>query len=127
MEGKKAMFLASYFKKGKDATEMQRKKKVCAMYGEGDAIDGLCQKWFVKLGAEYFSLDDAPQLGRPVEVDRDPIETLSENNQCYTTWEIDMSPWCRSAVVCKPTYPKHPNQEFRIICTSLVMLTVLMF
>ena len=100
MERKKAMFLASYFKKGKDATKMQRKKKVCAMYGEGDAIDGLCQKWFVKLGAEYFSLDDAPQLGRPVEVDRDPIETLSENNQCYTTWEIDMSSWCRSAQSC---------------------------
>ena len=33
-------------------------------------------------------LDDAPQSGRPVEVDSDPIETLIENNQPYTTWEM---------------------------------------
>ena len=31
---------------------------------------------------------DAPWSGRPVEVDSDQIETLIENNQCYTTWEI---------------------------------------
>ena len=35
-----------------------------------------------------FSLDDAPRSGRPVEVDSDQIETLIENNQHYTTWEI---------------------------------------
>ena len=35
-----------------------------------------------------FSLDDAPQSGRPVEVDSNQIETLIENNQCYTTQEI---------------------------------------
>ena len=33
-------------------------------------------------------LDGAPQSGRPVEVDSDQIETLIENNQCYSTWEI---------------------------------------
>ena len=33
-------------------------------------------------------LDDAPRLRRPVEVDSNQIETLIENNQCYTTWEI---------------------------------------
>ena len=33
-------------------------------------------------------LDDAPQSGRPVEVDSDQIETLTENNQRYTTREI---------------------------------------
>ena len=27
-------------------------------------------------------------LGRPVEVDSDQIETLTENNQHYTMWEI---------------------------------------
>ena len=42
----------------------------------------------MKFHAGDFSLDDAPRLGRPVEVDRDQIETLFENNQCYTTWEI---------------------------------------
>ena len=33
-------------------------------------------------------LDDAPRLGRPIEVDRNQIKTLIENNQRYTTWEI---------------------------------------
>ena len=35
-----------YFKKGKNATSMQR--KICGVYGEGAVIDGTCQKWFVK-------------------------------------------------------------------------------
>ena len=35
-----------YFKKGKNATEMQ--KKICAVYGEGAVTDQMCQKWFVK-------------------------------------------------------------------------------
>ena len=56
-----------YFKKGKNATDTQ--KKICAMYGEGAVTDRMCQKWFVKFHAGDFSLDDAPQLGRPVEVD----------------------------------------------------------
>ena len=33
-----------YFKKGKNATEMQ--KKICAVYGESTVK--MCQKWFVK-------------------------------------------------------------------------------
>ena len=60
-----------YFKKNKNATEMQ--KRVCAVYGEGAMTDQTCQKWFVKFCAGDFSLDDAPQLDRPVEVDRDQI------------------------------------------------------
>ena len=48
----------------------------------------MCQKWFVKFRADDFSLDDAPRLGRPVEVDDDQIETLIENSQCYTTRQI---------------------------------------
>ena len=35
-----------YFKKGKNATEMQ--KNICAVYGEGAVTDQTCQKWFVK-------------------------------------------------------------------------------
>ena len=38
----------------------------------------------MKYHARDFSLDDAPWLGRPVEVDSNQIETLIENNQCYT-------------------------------------------
>ena len=36
-----------YFKKGKNATEMQ--KKICAVYGEGTVTDWTCQKCFVKI------------------------------------------------------------------------------
>ena len=50
--------------------------------------DRTCQKWFVKFRAGDFSLGDAPQSGRLVEVDRDQIETFIENNQCYTTQKI---------------------------------------
>ena len=35
-----------YFKRGKNATETQ--KKICAVYGEGAVTDQTCQKWFVK-------------------------------------------------------------------------------
>ena len=56
-----------YFKKGKNATEMQ--KKICAVYGEAAVTDQMCQKWFAKFCAGDFSLDSAPQLDKPVEVD----------------------------------------------------------
>ena len=73
-----------YFKKGKDATETQ--KKICVVC-EGAVTGQMCQKWFVKFCAGDFSLDDAPQSGRPVEVDSDHIKTITENNQCPTMWE----------------------------------------
>ena len=38
--------------------------------------------------AGNFSLDDAPWLGRAVEVHSDQIETLIENNQHYAMKEI---------------------------------------
>ena len=47
------------------------------MYREGAVTDQTCQKWFAKFHAGDFSLDDAPQSGRPVEVDSDQIETLT--------------------------------------------------
>ena len=68
-------------------------KKLCAVYGEIAVTDWTCQK-FVKFPAGDFSLDDAPQLGRPVEVDSKQIETLIENNQHYTTTEMaDIFKW----------------------------------
>ena len=36
-----------YFKKGKNATEMQ--KKICAVYGEDAMTDQMCQKWVCKV------------------------------------------------------------------------------
>ena len=87
MEGNKQHFwhiMLYYYKKGKNTTEMQ--KQTCAVYGEGAVTDRMYQKWLVKFCAGDFSLD--PWSGRPVEVDSDQIETLTENNQCYTAWEI---------------------------------------
>ena len=75
-----------YFKKGKNTTEMQ--EKIYAVYGEGAETDRMCQKWFAKFHAGDFSLDDDLCLGRPFEVDSDQIETLTENNQRYTTQKI---------------------------------------
>ena len=50
--------------------------------------DPTCQKWFAESCAGDFLLDDAPWMGRLVEVDRDQTETLIENSKCYTMWEI---------------------------------------
>ena len=57
------------------------------MYGEGAVSGRTWQMWFVKFCASHFSLDDALQSGRPVEVGSNQIKTLTENNQCYTTQE----------------------------------------
>ena len=72
-----------YFKKGKNATETQ--KKIC---GEGAMINRTCQKWFAKFHAADFLLDGAPWSGRPVEVNSDQTETLIENNKHYIMQEI---------------------------------------
>ena len=75
-----------YFKKGKNTNEMQ--KKICSVYEEGTVTDQTCQKWFAKCRARDFTLEDAPWLGRPVEVVSEQIKTLTENNRCYTMREI---------------------------------------
>ena len=66
-----------YFKKGKNTTEIKKKrfKKICGVYGEGAVTDQMCQKWFGNFHAGNFSLDNAPWLGRPVEVGINQIET----------------------------------------------------
>ena len=74
-----------YFKKGKNTIKMHENY---AMGGEGAVIDWMCQKWFTNFCAREFSLDNAPQLGRPVEVDSNQIETLIENNQHYNNQHI---------------------------------------
>ena len=58
------------------------------MYGEAAETEQMCQKWFVKFCAGDFSLDYAPWLSRLLEVDNNQIETLNENNQFCTTWEL---------------------------------------
>ena len=70
------------FKKGKNTTEIQ--KQIYTVYGEGAVTDQTCPKWFAKFCVGDFSLDDATQSGRPVEVDSNQIKTLPENNECST-------------------------------------------
>ena len=69
-------------------TQLKHTKKICALYGKRVVTDRTCQKLFAKFRAGDFSLDDAPWLGRPDEVDGDRIKALTENKQCYTTQEI---------------------------------------
>ena len=68
MEEKKQNFwhiMLYYFKKGKNATETQKRicvatetqKRICAVYGEGAVTDWMCQKWSAKFHAGDFSLD----------------------------------------------------------------------
>ena len=74
------MLVLHHFKKGKNATETQ-KKKIHTVYEEGRTTDRTCQKWFAKFHAGHFSLDDAhTQSGKPVEVDSNQIKTSIENN-----------------------------------------------
>ena len=54
---------------------------ICAVCGEGAVTERTCQKWFVKVHAGDFLLDNASRLGRPVEVDSNQIKNLIENNQ----------------------------------------------
>ena len=86
-------------------------KVISSVYGEGAMTDWMCQKWFVKFHARDFFLDDAQQLGRLVEVDSDQIDTLIENNQCYTTWEIaDILKMSKSIKL----FVKMKNMSFRV-------------
>ena len=57
------------------------------MYGEGAVTDWMWEKWFVKFRAGEFLQGHAPGSGRPVEVDSDQSQTLTENNQHYTMRE----------------------------------------
>ena len=78
-----------YFKKGKNVTETHTQKNhICTVYEEDAATDWAFQKYFGKFHAGDFSQDDAPLSSRPVEVDSNQIETLTENNQHYIIREI---------------------------------------
>lgn len=68
----------------------------------------------MKFCAGDFLLDDAPQSGRPVEVDSDQVEIFLRM--------IRVTPQGRQWA-----YSKYPNQLLNIIYTSSVMLITLMF
>ena len=69
---------------------------MCAVYGEGAVTEWTCQSGFVKFRAGDFLLEDASQLGRPVEVNCDQIRTDFSN---WDNWEQSMlyhagDSWC---------------------------------
>ena len=74
----------------------------------------MCQKWFAKFCTGDSSLDNAPWSSRPVKL-----------------IEIKLRHYLRiiNIVPCKrePTYWKYPNRAMSNICTSLVILTALMW
>ena len=78
--------------------QLRHIKKICAVYGEGAVTDEMWQSWFVKFCAGDFLLDDAPQSGRPLDVDNDQMKTLMR-----TINFIPQGRW--------QTYTKYPNQE----------------
>ena len=60
--------------------------KICAVFGEGAVTDwSHVSKVVCEVSRQRYFAINAPQLGRPVEVDSNQIETLIGNNQGYTT------------------------------------------
>ena len=53
------------------------------MHGEGAVTGQTREKRFAKFHAEDFSMDYASRLGRPVEVDSDHTESLTEQWMLY--------------------------------------------
>ena len=78
--------MAYYFKRGKNATEMQEKN--CAVYEEGAVTERVRSGLRSCMSESSRWTMDAPWLGGPVEVDSDQIKTSVENSQHYTMWEI---------------------------------------
>ena len=85
-------FMFYYSRKVKNTTEMQQKIVQCMEKNMSKVVcEVLCWRFF---------LDEAPWSGRPVEVDSNQIDTITENNQCV----IPCRRW--------PTYSKYPNNKF---------------
>ena len=98
--------MLDYFKNGK-----KYNWNICAAYAEGAVTDWTCQKWFAKFCTGDFSVDNVPQLGRPVEVDSDQIKILIENNQHYTIWEIT-----NILEISKSSFENNLHQLGYVIC-----------
>ena len=90
MEGKKQICITLCFiisREVKKKKQLKGKKRfVWCM--EKFVCDWMGQKWFAKFHAGDVSMNDAPWLGRLVEVDSDHIETSAESNQFYIMQEI---------------------------------------
>ena len=78
--------LLYYFRKGKNA--VQARKKLYDVYGEKSLMEHQCQNWFPRFRPEDFDLKDAPNSGRPTEVNDDKIKAMIENNRRSTARKI---------------------------------------
>ena len=76
-----------YFKKGKNATKMQRKKDLCSVWRKCCDWSNVSKVVRSALCCR-FPLAYAPCWSGPVEFDSNRMETLIENNQCDTMREI---------------------------------------
>ncbi|GFU08683.1 histone-lysine N-methyltransferase SETMAR [Trichonephila clavipes] len=91
MESDKQHFghiLLFYYRKGKN--DVQARKKLTDVYGEGVLTVHQCQNWFAKFRSGNFDVEDAPRSGRPVEADKDAIKALVDANRRITTREIGL-------------------------------------
>ena len=71
--------------------QLKHNKKVYAVCEEGAATEPVksgLRNFLPEISCWTISLDSASQRGRPFEVDGDQFDTLIENSQCHTTWEI---------------------------------------
>ncbi|GIY16171.1 HTH_48 domain-containing protein [Caerostris extrusa] len=71
---------------GKSAT--QDAKKICAVYSENAVVERNAQKWFARIKAGDFSLEDQERPSRPATSNEDQIKTLIKNSPYYMTREL---------------------------------------
>ena len=76
------------YRKGKTAT--QATNKICAAYRESALAERTVRKWFAKFRARDFNLKDQERSGKFLTINDDQIKTLIENNQSYTTRELEI-------------------------------------
>ena len=67
---------------------MQARKKLYDVYGEKSLTKRQCQNWLKRFHSGDFDLKDAPDSGRPTEVDDDKIKAVIGNNWRSTIREI---------------------------------------
>jgi len=81
------VFDAFLFLQGKKCNANQ--KKICAVYGEDDVSERVCQNWFAKFHAGDTTCEDRERSGKFLVVDDDQIKSLIESNPYYTTHRRD--------------------------------------
>jgi histone-lysine N-methyltransferase SETMAR len=74
------------FRQGKNAAQATR--AICSVYGDGILDERCCQRWFKRFREGDFCLEDKPRCGRPLEIDRDELEVLLEEDPRLSSVEL---------------------------------------